>query len=247
MLSWLDYAPLHFRGASVTIPHKQNLLRFVEEQGGAIEPLAAKIGAANTLTVGEDGSLRASNTDYAALLDAVADAWGTDHAGLAGKRVAVLGAGGAARAAVAGFCHCDARVTVCNRTIARAQQLADEFSVAVQPLAEVDPWAYDLVINTTSVGMHPEVDASPVQFGPASPSPGVSIEDKVATEGGGPLVFDTVYNPAETRLLREAKAAGCATLGGREMFLRQGAAQFAGWTGLEPPLEVFREVLDQMG
>ncbi|MEM9419091.1 MAG: type I 3-dehydroquinate dehydratase [Planctomycetota bacterium] len=73
-LSWLEYKPLHFRGASVTIPHKANLLRFVEEQGGEIEPLAATIGAANTLTKRDDGSLYASNTDYAALLDAVCDA-----------------------------------------------------------------------------------------------------------------------------------------------------------------------------
>ncbi len=94
LLSFLDYAPLHFRGASVTIPHKQNLLRLVQEQGGEIEPLAQRIGAANTLTVGDDGRLHAGNTDYAALLDAVADRWQTDREGLRGKRVVVLARAG---------------------------------------------------------------------------------------------------------------------------------------------------------
>ena len=234
LISWLDYAPLHFRGASVTIPHKQNLLRFVQEQGGDIEPLAQTIGAANTLTVGDDGRLSARNTDYAALLDAVADHWQTDRAGLAGKRVAILGAGGAARAAVAGFAQCGGAVTVANRTLDRARALAEEFGARAIPLDQAQPAGYDLIINTTSLGMHPHVDASPLSFASLDPA------------APRPLVFDTVYNPAETKLLREASAAGCATLGGREMFVRQGADQFHGWTGLEPPLDVFRAVLDRV-
>ncbi|MEM8738405.1 MAG: type I 3-dehydroquinate dehydratase [Planctomycetota bacterium] len=235
VLSWLDYAPLHFRGASVTIPHKQNLLRFVEEQGGEIEPLAATIGAANTLHRRGDGSLYAGNTDYAAILDAVCDAWSIGPDQLADKRVAVLGAGGAARAAVAGFAHHAAAVTVFNRTVARAQALADTFGAEAQPLEALDPYRFDLVVNCTPVGMHPHPEASPAVFGPPP------------AEGGAarPLVFDTIYNPAETRLLREAAAAGCATLAGREMFLRQGAAQFALWTGLAPPLDVLRELLTE--
>jgi 3-dehydroquinate dehydratase/shikimate dehydrogenase len=239
VLSWLDYEPLHFRGASVTIPHKQNLLRFVEEQGGEIEPLAAQIGAANTLTKRDDGSgggsLYASNTDYAALLDAVTDAWSISREELAGQRVAVLGAGGAARAAVAAFTAYRSAVTVFNRTPGKAQTLADQFRGAAAPLPDLDPFAFDLVINTTPVGMHPHIDDTPV---------GLKIENR-KSKIENPLVFDTIYNPLETRLLREAKAAGCATIPGTEMFVRQGAAQFQLWTGLEPPLDVFRRVLHE--
>lgn len=234
VLSWLDYGPLHFRGASVTIPHKQNLLRFVEEQGGEVEALAAKIGAANTLTKRDDGSLYASNTDYAALLDAVCDAWSVPRDGLTGKKVAVLGAGGAARAAVAAFTEYGCVVSVWNRTVAKAEALAEQFGATANAIEALDPLAFDLLINCTPVGMHPAVDATPVVWPDGLPE-GVAA----------PLVFDTIYNPAETVLLREAKALGCKTIGGAEMFVRQGAAQFALWTGLEPPLEVFREVVNE--
>ena len=233
LLQWLDHAPLHFSGASVTIPHKQNLLRFVEEQDGDIEPLAATIGAANTLHRRADGTLYAGNTDYAAILGATRDKLGGD---LAGKHVAVLGAGGAARAAVAGFADAGAAVTVFNRTVAKAESLAGEFGARAAPLDPdnpLNPWEWELIINCTSVGMHPHVDASPVAF-PQPPIP----------HPQPPTVFDTVYNPAETKLLREAKAAGCETINGLEMFVRQGAAQYALWTGHEPPVDVFRAVLE---
>lgn len=231
VIRWLDHAPLHFCGASVTIPHKQNLLRFVEEQGGEIEPLAAAIGAANTLHRRADGSLYAGNTDYAAILGATRDKLGDD---LSGKTIAVLGAGGAARAAVAGFAAEGANVTVFNRTLAKAQALADEFSAASAPLDALDAYAFDLIINCTSLGMHPHVDATPVVFNDAGN----------ARSAHRPTVFDTVYNPKETKLLREAAAAGCETINGLEMFVRQGAAQYALWTDHQPPLDVFRAVLE---
>lgn len=232
--AWLDFEPLHFRGASVTIPHKENLLRFVAERGGRneIEPLAERIGAANTLTVREDGSLYASNTDYAAALDAVCDGLSIGREELAGKRVAVIGAGGAARAIVAGFAACGARVTIYNRTPDRARQLAGAFAgeVAAAGLDALRDAASDVFINCTPIGMHPHVDATPM----AGP---------VAAWGPGTVVFDTIYNPVETRLLREAKAAGCVTIPGTEMFVRQAAAQFELWTGRPAPLGVFRRVL----
>ncbi len=228
LIRWLDHTPLHFSGASVTIPHKQNLLRFVEEQGGEIEPLAQTIGAANTLSLRPDGSLYAGNTDYAAILGATRDKLGDD---LTGKKVAVLGAGGAARAAVAGFANAGCRVIVFNRSIGKAQQLKEEFKLfAAHPLSELKPYSADVIINCTSLGMHPHTDATPCAF-----------PDTLGTHR--PLVFDTVYNPLETRLLREAKAAGCGTVNGLEMFIRQGAAQYALWTRHTPPLEVFRNVL----
>ncbi|MGB0768934.1 MAG: shikimate dehydrogenase, partial [Phycisphaeraceae bacterium] len=227
--SFLDHAPLDFRGASVTIPHKQNLLRFVEEMDGEIEPLAAQIGAANTLTVRGDGSLYASNTDYAAALDSVCDAMQIKREQLAAKRVAVLGAGGAARAVVAGYTHFGASVTVYNRTPEKAQALADAFDADAASLDDVRHADFDILINCTPIGMHPNEDATPCDFTQhASPK-----------TQGPPLVFDTIYNPVETNLLREARGAGCVTVSGVAMFVRQAAAQFTQWTGAPAPIDVF--------
>ncbi len=258
--AWLDMADLHFRGASVTIPHKENLLRFVAERGGQIEPLAARIGAANTLTVGDDGTLHASNSDYAAALDAVCNGLGIGRAELAGRRVAVIGAGGAARAIVAGFAAAGATVVVYNRTLERARQLAEAFSaggdgvgdgggpaggggdaagtdvapgkVVAAPLEKLCDCCCQIYINCTPIGMHPDVDKTPIE---ASAAP--------RQWGEGTVVFDTIYNPIETRLLREARAADCITIPGTEMFTRQAAAQFQTWTGREAPLEVFEGVM----
>lgn len=231
--SFIADESLDFRGASVTIPHKRNLLRFVEEMQGEIEPLAAKIGAANTLTVRNNGSLFASNTDYAAALDSVCAAMGIERKELQGKRVAVLGAGGAARAVVAGYSAYGAQVTIFNRTLDKANALAHTFNAHSAELREVQSADFDILINCTPIGMHPIVDASP--FDPASLKPKAS--------GQRPVVFDTIYNPVETKLLREAKAAGCITVSGVEMFVRQAAAQFELWTGKPAPSDRFREVV----
>jgi shikimate dehydrogenase len=235
--TWLAMPELHFRGASVTIPHKENLLRFVREQGGSIEPLAEQIGAANTLTVRDDGSLFASNSDYAGALDAVCDGMGITREALAGKRVAVIGAGGAARAIVAGFANYGATVVVYNRTTQKAEALAEQFNgktgkVVAARLEKLCDSCCEVFINCTPIGMHPNVDASPI---PAAAD--------TKGWGAGAVVFDTVYNPLETKLLRDAKAAGCTVVPGTEMFTRQAAAQFEQWTDTEAPLDVFNEVL----
>ena len=228
--SWLAMESLHFGGASVTIPHKANLLRFVRESNGEIEPLAERIGAANTLQVRPDGSLYACNTDYAAALDAVCDGLSIERAGFAGKRVAVIGAGGAARAVVAGFAAYGADVTVFNRTIEKAKALAEQFDASAAPMDELAGSEADVYINCTPIGMHPNVDASPMpnnsHFGP------------------GTVMFDTIYNPVQTKLLRDAASAGCVTIPGTEMFVRQGAAQFELWTSKPAPLDVFRRALE---
>lgn len=235
--SFLAEPSLHFRGASVTIPHKQNLLRFVQEMDGEIEPLAARIGAANTLTVRDDGSLYASNTDYAAALDAVCDAMKIAREQLAGKRVAVLGAGGAARAVVAGYTHYGAEVTVYNRTAEKAAQLAGEFNAAHAALDAVGDSEFDILINCTPIGMHPHTDDTPLD-----------LAQHTSSAEQRPVVFDTIYNPVETRLLREAKQAGCPTVSGVEMFVRQAAVQFELWTGQAAPIERFRQVvMDRIG
>ena len=228
--AWLDAPGLHFRGASVTIPHKADLLRFARERGAAIDPLAERIGAANTLIVGDDGSLAVRNTDCDAALGVVRAALpaGSD---LAGSRVAVLGAGGVARAVVAGFADAGARVTVFNRSVEKAEALAAAFGANAAPLAEAKDAEADVWINATSIGMETAENIAP----DASPLP-----TPPASWGPGTVVFDTVYTPPETRLLRDAAAAGCVTAGGTAMFLAQAAAQFEAWTGRAAPEAVFR-------
>ena len=235
--SWLDDPRLDFKGASVTIPHKENLLRFVRERGGEIEPLAERIGVANTLVKRDDGSLYAGNTDYAAALDSVCDALGIGRDALAGRRVAVLGAGGAARAVVAGFTHYGAQVTVYNRTPEKARDLAGVFNADHAAWDQVGSADFDILINCTPIGMHPHEDASPL-----------TLRNPNGERPTAPVVFDTIYNPVQTKLLRQAQQLGYLTVPGTEMFVRQAAVQFERWTGTAAPLAVFRRVLlDKLG
>ena len=233
--AWLDYAPLHFCGASVTIPHKQNLVRFVNESGGEIEPVTQRIGAANTLTVRNDGSLYASNTDYAAALDAVCEAMGCEHDGLEGKRVAMLGAGGVVRAMAAGFSHHGAHVVLHNRTAEKAESLAadlNDSAAGAVTTAHPDQLAtepYDIYINGTPLGMHPNTDQTPMPTWPSGLA-------------NTTIAFDTIYNPLETRWLKEAAEAGCRTVPGISMFVRQAMGQFKLWTGQPASEELFESV-----
>ena len=240
--AWLDFKPLRFRGASVTIPHKENLIRFVRENGGTVEPLAERIGAANTLTV--EPQLHASNTGYAAALDAVCDALGMTRDELVGRRVAVLGAGGAARAIVAGFAHYGGEVTVYNRTLDRAQRLIEDLTDSPTPpraagLDALPASDAEVYINCTPIGMHPHTDATPLPDPASVPGIAANRPDRRS------VVFDTIYNPPTTRLLRETAALGCLTVSGVAMFIRQGAMQFEQWTGRPAPIERFREVMEQ--
>ncbi|MFP4054240.1 MAG: shikimate dehydrogenase [Phycisphaerae bacterium] len=216
---------LNWRGLSVTIPHKENALRYVGEAD--CDGLAVRIGAVNTITFQPDGALRGDNTDYAAAIDALCDAMGISRPQLDGRGVTVLGAGGAARAIVAALCHYGAAVTVCNRTVKRASKLAEEFGASAQPLEAAERTPAEVVVNCTPIGMHPDVDACPVRSLP----PGTQV------------VFDTIYNPVHTRLLQLAERAGAVTLTGVDMFVRQGAAQFSRWTGKPAPAEVMRSVI----
>ncbi|MEM0915239.1 MAG: type I 3-dehydroquinate dehydratase [Planctomycetota bacterium] len=185
--------------------------------------------------------LRAFNTDYAAALDAVCEAMGIEHAMLQGVRVGVIGAGGAAAAIVAAFAAQGATVVVYNRTMSKADALVDRFDgntgkVVAAPLDKLCDTCCAVLINCTPVGMHPKIDATPAE----GLFDGETLEHRI---GHPPVVFDTIYNPAETRLLREAKAAGCKTVSGVEMFVRQAAGQFAAWTGHAAPMDVFERVV----
>jgi len=142
--------------------------------------------------------------------------------------VLVVGAGGAARAAVQAMLNHDARVTVTNRSPKRGQQLAGEMDCAFLNWENRSTEEYDILINCTSVGMHPEVDETPF--------PEHWMRDNT-------LVFDTVYNPENTLLLKQARERGCATASGVEMFVRQAARQFEIFTGLEAPVEYMEETM----
>ena len=137
-----------------------------------------------------------------------------------------MGAGGAARALVDGLVGAGARVTVFNRTAAHARDLARRFGARHLPWSRLRRFHCDLLVNATSVGLAPEIDRSPVP----------------ASWVAAPVVYDIVYNPPETRLLREARARGKSALGGVEMFVAQAAAQFALFTGRQAPFDLMRRV-----
>ncbi len=236
MESFLAFEPLDLTGLSITIPHKENALRYLKEKGAEIEALAERIGAVNTIVIQRsDPVLRGLNTDYSAILDVITDKLKISRGDLADYRVAIIGAGGTGRTAVAALASYGATVVVYNRTRERAEALANEFNghtgqVVAASMDKLCDSCCHIFINTTSIGMHPNVDASP--FGDRLP--------KFTPET---LVFDAVYNPMQTKLLKQAQEAGAQTVGGIEMFIRQAAAQFEAWTGLPAPTDVMRRVI----
>lgn len=215
---------LGFRGASVTIPYKQDVLPFVE----VLDPVARRIGAVNTLLISEAGErdgriVHGFNTDWIGANRAL-----EEKIRLKGSRVLIVGAGGSARAIGFGLLEAGAAVAITNRTAEKGKRLAEELGCPFYGPDELDQVRADVLINATSVGMAPDRDRSPV---PNALLPGFSV------------VMDIVYVPLRTRLLREAAAAGCGTVDGLAMLLYQGAAQFELWTGEQAPLEVMRKIL----
>lgn len=216
-------------GANVTIPHKQAVIPYLD----GVDELAAKIGAVNTI-VNEDGKLHGFNTDVDGFLRGLRDEGSYEPAE---KRAVVLGAGGAARAVVFGLVMAEAaNVTITNRTFARAEELATAARTALagadsQVSVDALPWetsalrerlgTCDLLINTTSIGMgRDHADESP-------------LPDELVPADA--FVYDLIYNPSETKLLRIARAKGARTLNGLPMLIHQGAAAFEIWTGRAAP------------
>lgn len=205
-------------GLSITIPHKHVLQGRMEE----LEPLCDLVGAMNTV-YRRDGRLTGANTDADAIRRCGERALGDADGLLAGKRVLVLGAGGAGRAAAYALKAAGASVAVANRTSARAVELAREVGVRAVPWEAAGAEVFDLLVNMTAVGLKAPQDTPWPQPFPATCG-----------------VFDSVYNPLETRLIRDAAAAGCRTVLGLDMFIDQACAQFRRWTGLEAPAELMR-------
>ncbi|MBN1786850.1 MAG: shikimate dehydrogenase [Sedimentisphaerales bacterium] len=219
---------LGLRGFSVTIPHKRNALEYARTKGEYIEPLAVSIGAVNTMVIGVNERISCYNTDYAGAMDALTQTLGINRKNLNGKVVSVVGAGGAARAIVAGLADVGAKVTIYNRTVSKAHNLALEFGCHYAGLDKIEKLDADIIINCTSIGMHPKVDATVV--------PAHLLKSSMT-------VFDTVYNPMETLLLKQAKEAGAKLVNGAEMFIGQAAEQFRLFTHKDCPMQTIRQTV----
>jgi shikimate dehydrogenase len=206
------------KGASVTIPFKETVMAFLDE----VDANAAKIGAVNTI-INRDGKLIGYNTDGPGLIRDL-----TEWSAVRDKTFVILGAGGAARAAVFALIQEGGTPIVVNRTVEKTRRLADHFGCRWGRPAEIDRMEADCLINTTPLGMFPDTDRTP-------------LRKKALVHF--PQIMDMIYNPVKTRLLREANAEGCAIRSGVGMFVHQGAEQIRLWTGQEPPREVMRRVV----
>jgi 3-dehydroquinate dehydratase/shikimate dehydrogenase len=219
-------------GYSVTLPHKEDVLDLVSRYDGPIR----EIGAANTLFRGKDREWHAANTDYDAALESLVSelepdpATGTDPSlsALAGRKVLILGAGGVARAIGRGIVNHGGVLMIANRTKARAADLAEQLGCLLVEWQNRGAVFADVLVNCTSVGMHPNLDETP-------------FAENWLREGM--VVFDTVYNPERTLLIRQARERDCRTITGVEMFVRQAGRQFELFTGRRAPLDVMRDVV----
>jgi shikimate dehydrogenase len=219
-----------FIGVNVTVPLKQAVMPYVKP-----DERARAIGAVNTIDFRNNSG---TNTDVVGFIDDLR----ANQIELTGAKVIVLGAGGAARAAVYGLAKAGASVVVVNRTVEKAQVMLADLAIAagihnadVSTFDQVSQWGASLIVNCTSVGMWPKVDESP--WSDTVPFP------------QGITVYDMVYRPEHTKFMRQAEAHSGRAIGGLGMLVRQGAAAFALWTGCEAPVDVMfaagREALDK--
>ena len=224
---------MNLRGVNVTVPNKVAVIPSLDK----LEPLAEKIGAVNTV-VNDDGFLTGDNTDAAGFLLPLLES-GVEPEG---KNVVVLGAGGGSRAVSFALADRGARVVIVNRTLEKAQELAQRISQSLpasvravgmdEASLEAEMEKAEIVVNTTSLGL---------KNSEQSPVPGRMLRSVM-------VVYDIVYNPPQTRLLREAGAAGARTIAGLDMLVRQGALAFEKWTGEKAPVDLMKqEVASALG
>jgi 3-dehydroquinate dehydratase/shikimate dehydrogenase len=206
------------RGFSVTHPHKQAILKYLKE----CDPLAAEIGAVNTVVVRRDGSLLGSNTDYLGVLRAL-----EKKLRIKGSRILIFGAGGSARAAALALVRAGAAVAICARREKAARELARAFGAEVVPRSALRAECFDAILNATPVGMHPHDSVSPL----------------APNELNCRLVMDLITRPERTQLLKLAASKGLATVPGVEMLLAQGYAQWELWTGKRAPEALIRRAV----
>ncbi len=226
-LEWLKV-----QGYSVTLPHKVAAV----DAADACEPSVEEIGAANTLYQDPQSGWVAANTDYDAALTSIClgidptfdPETGSYEKLISGRRVLMMGAGGVARAIAAGLTEAGADLMITNRTQQRAVDLAAEFGCREVQWENRGSGFFDVLVNCTTVGMHPNVDQTPFQQS--------WLRD-------GMVVFDTIYTPERTLLIKQAREHLCRTVTGVEMFVRQAAAQFERFTGFAAPMDLMRETL----
>lgn len=214
LLTRVRHGEIH--GLNVTIPHKQNVIPLLDE----LTPTAQAIGAVNTISM-HGNKLTGDNTDAAGFLADLQNflTTGTRRHGV--KKTLVLGAGGSARAVVYALVHDGWSVTLSARRIEQAQQLAVHYQLPIT--TDLRLATFDLLINTTPLGMSPNIDVSPWPENLAFPKDAA--------------VYDLVYNPRETKLVRDARAAGLSATTGLGMLIEQAALAFEIWTGRHPPRE----------
>ncbi|KON86968.1 shikimate dehydrogenase [Sporosarcina globispora] len=225
------FRAIGIEGFNVTVPHKEAIIPLLDE----LDPLAESIGAVNTV-VNQDGRLKGYNTDGSGYLKGLLN---HKHS-LNDKKMLIVGAGGAARAIYFTIAKEGTELLdICNRTPRRAEQIINDcpFRVPARVLnrqeAEGNLETYDIIVQTTSIGMHPETDQSPLSLHKLKP---------------GSFVSDIIYNPLETKLLKEAHSKGAGIQNGIDMFVYQGALAFEKWTGIVPDIERMRhKVLNQLG
>jgi len=224
-LLWLD-----LKGCSVTIPHKEAIVPLLQHKENAVERTAT----CNTVLFNQDGQRTGYNTDYRAAMDSLEIAMGgriseDSPSPLFDKQVLILGAGGVARAIAFGLVRRGAHVSITNRHDDRATRLAEEVGCRSVTWSMRASTVADIYINATPVGMHPNVDDTPLP--PA------------AFSRAGILVFDTIYHPENTMMLKLARERGCTPVTGVEMFLRQAALQFKLYTGQDAPVDLMHDTL----
>ncbi|MBX9678350.1 MAG: shikimate dehydrogenase [Gemmataceae bacterium] len=223
-----EFDSIPVQGYSVTIPHKEGAARVAGERDASVETT----GAANTLLRKSGGGWKAANTDTPAAIDSLKANLPKNAEGgttpLSQRTVLILGAGGVARAIAHGLQREGAQVMIANRTSDRAHDLAAEVGCKHVEWDGRMSVVCDTLVNCTAVGMHPNVDESPIHH---------------SFLKSGLFVFDTIYNPETTMLIREAEERGCHVLTGVDMFVRQAGLQFRMFTGKEPPLEAMTDLV----
>jgi len=209
---------MNIRGASVTVPFKVAVMEYMDD----IDDDALEIGAVNTI-INNNGRLRGCNTDWLGLIHTLKKTMRVKN-----KIFVIIGAGGTARAAAYGIIREGGFPVIANRTVEKGRILSAKFNCPFYSLSAIGRIKADCLINTTSVGMYPHKDKSPV---------------KAAALAGYKYVMDVIYNPLETKLLEDAEKQGCHIFSGLDMFMNQGAEQLRLWTGKEPPRALMKKVI----
>lgn len=221
----------NLHGLNVTIPHKQNVIPFLDE----LTPTAKAIGAVNTIYLREN-KLIGDNTDAAGFLSDLKRFLSETQSSIVNRQSSlVLGAGGSARAVVHALLADGWNITITARRLEQAQQLAQSFPnyqlpITHLPTFDIRPSTFDLIVNATPLGMFPNIDGSPLPENLSLPP--------------NAFIYDLVYNPRETKLVGDAKAQGCRAATGLGMLIEQAALSFQFWTGHNPPREALWNAVD---